>query len=367
MKILIFAGLSKSILLFNRDLVISMIEKGHEVICVGPEIDSKDEFESIGAKFIQVPFNRYSTNPLTGLKVIKAIKRVIKDEKVDLYYGFQAVPVTYGVMGAVYAKCPHIYAAMTGAGKIVQDRPGLFNKFIRFVLTVFTKISLKRCNKVFFLNKDNLEYFIEHQIVRKEQAVKVNGSGVNTVKFSFKPMPEQNSFLFVGALLRLKGIMEYLNAARIVKKKHPEASFVVVGGIDIRLSAITEEELQPYIDDGTIEYAGYQKNVVPFYENCSVFVLPSYSEGIPNSVIEAMSVGRPIITTDATGCKETVDEGINGFKVPVGNTDALAEKMIWFIENRDEAKEMGKRARIMAQDKFDVTNVNKVMMDTMNI
>lgn len=367
MKIMVFAGLSKSILLFNRDLVISMIAKGNEVICVGPEDDCASEFTSIGAKFIQVPFNRYSTNPLTGLKVISAIKKIIKEEKVDLYYGFQAVPVTYGVMGAVYGKCPHIYAAMTGAGKIVQDRPGFFNKFIRIVLTLFTKVSLKKCRRVFFLNEDNLIYFIEHNIVDKAQAVKVNGSGVNTIKFAYTERNNNSSFLYVGALLRLKGIIEYMEAARIVKRKYPNAEFVVVGGIDIRLSAITEEELQQYVNDGTISYAGYQKDVVPFYKNCSVFVLPSYSEGIPTSVLEAMSVGRPIITTDATGCRETVEEGINGFKVPVGNIEALAEKMIWFIENHGEAEVMGKRARKMAEEIFDVEIVNKAMMETMNL
>ena len=367
MKVLIFAGLSKSILLFNRDLVVSMISKGHEVICVGPESDCISDFDAIGARFIQIPFNRYSTNPFTGVHIIKELKNIIKKEHVELYYGFQAVPVTYGVVAASMAKCQNIYAAMTGAGKIVQNRPGFFNKFIRLVLSTFTRISLKKCKRVFFLNEDNLKYFIDHHIVKKEQAVKVNGSGVNVDRFAFKEMKNSNSFLYVGALLRLKGIIDYMEAARLVKKQYPDAKFVVVGGIDIRLSAITESELQQYIDDGTILYAGYQNNVIPFYEQCSVFVLPSYSEGIPTSVIEAMSVGRPIITTNATGCWETVDDGVNGYKVPVGDIEALASKMIWFIENCEDAISMGKKSRDMAEHKFNVVKVNKVMMETMNL
>ena len=367
MKVLIFAGLSKSILLFNRDLVISMISRGHEVICVGPENDCSSEFSAIGARFIQLPFNRYSTNPFTGIRIINKLKNIIKNEHVDLYYGFQAVPVTYGVVAASMARCPNIYAAMTGAGKIVQNRPGLFNKFIRLVLSSFTRVSLKKCRSVFFLNEDNLKYFIDHHIVNKQQAVKVNGSGVNVNRFAYKEIEKNNSFLFVGALLRLKGIIEYMEAARLVKRDYPDAEFVVVGGIDIRLSAITEEELKPYIDDGIIKYAGYQKDVLPFYEHCTVFVLPSYSEGIPNSVIEAMSVGRPILTTDATGCRETVEDGVNGFKVAVGDVETLAKKMKWYIENPNETVSMGKKSRVFAEQKFNVELVNKNMLETMNL
>ncbi len=364
---MIFAGYSNSILLFNKELVRTMVQKGHRVICVGPETGYDNEFKKIGATFIQVPFNRYSTNPFTGLRIIKQIKKIIKNEKINIYYGFQAIPITYGIYAAKKAKCPNIYASLTGAGKIAQNRNGLYNKLIRHTLSFLMKKTLKECKKVFFLNKDDLSYFICHKIVKETQCVKVNGSGVNIERFAQKPLPQKDHFLFIGSLLRLKGIVEYMEAAKIIKHNYKDSTFTVVGAIDQRLSAITKEELDKYINEGVIDYKGYQKDVRPYLEKCSVFVLPSYSEGIPTCVLEAMSVGRPIITTNATGCKETVKNGVNGYKVKVGSIEELAEKMAWFIEHKKEAKKMANNSRKMAEHIFNVDIVNNIMMKEMNI
>jgi glycosyltransferase involved in cell wall biosynthesis len=195
----------------------------------------------------------------------------------------------------------------------------------------------------------------------------VKGSGVNMDKFKNKPIQDYPVFLFVGRLIRDKGVLEYIEAAKLVKRRYPEAKIQIVGYFDTNPTAISPKEFHSYLDNGMIEYLGATDDVRPFLEKSSVFVLPSYHEGIPKSVLEAMAMGRPIITTDAPGCKETVLEGVNGFLVPVKDSEKLAEKMIWMIENKDKAIKMGQQSVRICKENFDVKKVNEVLLKTMNL
>lgn len=367
MKIAFFSGFSKSILSFNSELVTKISESGHEIVCIGPEEGYKEQFQSLGANFIQVKFNRHSTNPFDILLRIKKLKKVFRENNFDAYYGFTTVGATVGAISAKLAGIKRIYVAITGAGKVVLPKKGLFNNFLRLALFFLYRMSLKNCEKVFFLNNQNKQFFIKHKIVRTDQVVKVGGSGVNLEKFTPQPLPEKNSFLFVGSLLKLKGIMEYMQAAYLVKKKHPEAEFHIVGEIDERLSAISKEELDKYVDNGTVVYHGYQNDVRPYYVKCRCFVLPSYTEGIPTCVIEAMATKRPIITTFAPGCSETIIDNKEGFLVPVADVISLAEKMNYMIEHPGETEKMAEASLIRVKQEFDVNKVNEVMMKAMQL
>lgn len=159
--------------------------------------------------------------------------------------------------------------------------------------------------------------------------------------------------------------MEYLEACRIVKQKHPEIRCLLVGPFDTNPSALKPETLQPYIDENIIEYGGEAKNVIPFLKQCNVFVLPSYREGTPKTVLEAMACGKAIITTNAPGCKETVTNGVNGFLVPVKNINKLADKMKNLYENQELVAQMGKAGREIAEERFDVKKVNNTIINTM--
>jgi glycosyltransferase involved in cell wall biosynthesis len=187
----------------------------------------------------------------------------------------------------------------------------------------------------------------------------INGSGVNLDDYAPTVLPEASAFLMVGRLTGDKGINEYVEAAVHVKAKHPEAEFYLVGPEDDDDKSVNVDMLNKAVSEGVIQYAGKVEDVRPFINRCRVFVLPSYHEGTPRTVLEAMSMGRPIITTDATGCRETVEEGVNGFKVPVKSKDILAEKMIWMIEHPDETAQMGVRSRRMCEKKYDVRSINK--------
>lgn len=367
MKVALFAGHSKAILQFHTELITEIISRGHEVVCIGPELEFKEQFQKIGAEFIHIHFNRHSINPLSGISIIKTLSKVLKENKIDIYYGFTAVPSVYGVISAKKAGIKNIYMGITGAGKIVQSRKGMFNKFIRIALSVMYKNSIKKCRKVFFLNDDNINYFVKHKLISKDKCVKTGGSGVNLTRFQPRPVPENDSFLFIGALLKFKGICEYMEAARLVRKEYPNSEFHIVGEIDKRVSAITQEELDEYVNDGSVICHGYQNDVKPFLNDCRYFVLPSYSEGIPTCVIEAMATGRPIITTDAPGCNETVIDGKNGFLVPVKNVEKLKEKMIYMIEHPNEIEKMAKYSRRLVEERFDVEIVNSIMIKTMEL
>ena len=180
-------------------------------------------------------------------------------------------------------------------------------------------------------------------------------------------MPCGNAFLCISRLIKDKGVYEYLQAARNVKSKYPNTRFLLVGPFDSNPSALKPDELQPYIDNGIIEYFGEASDVRPYLEMCNVFVLPSYREGTPKTVLEAMATGRAIITTDATGCRETVTNGENGYLVPVKDIDALSYAMTDLIENPDRILQMSQKGLELVGQKFDVKIINKKINDTMNL
>ena len=238
---------------------------------------------------------------------------------------------------------------------------------VRAILTAEYKASMRKCPVVFFQNHDDEAIFRKHGIIKDQKVVLLHGSGVNTEKFTFMPLPENPAFLCISRLIRDKGVVEYLDACRELKKDHPDVRCLLVGPYDTNPSAITPEELRPYLDDGSVEYCGEATDVRPYFAETSVYVLPSYREGTPKTNLEAMACGRAVITTDAPGCKETVVDGENGFLVPVKDSDAVAERMIWFIEHPDKIPEMARESLRYVQEKYDVNKVNADMIRIMKL
>lgn len=195
----------------------------------------------------------------------------------------------------------------------------------------------------------------------------MRGSGVNLDKFTVQPMPKTFGFLCISRLIRDKGVYEYLEACRKIKAIHPEVRCLFVGPFDTNPSSLKKEELQQFIDDGIIEYFGEQSDVVPYISQCSVYVLPSYREGTPKTVLEAMACGRAVITTDAPGCRETVDDKVNGLLVPVKDVDSIVEAMEYLISHQDEMNRMAKLGRKKAEEVFDVNKVNATICETMGL
>jgi len=246
-----------------------------------------------------------------------------------------------------------------------QGKRALVNKLAQGLY----RLALDGSHHVFFQNFDDQKLFSERGLIgASSKSSVVAGSGIDIDSFekaSFQG--ESVVFLLIARLLGDKGVREYIAAARCVKEKHADVQFHLVGWIDENPDAIAQHELDGWVSEGVVNYLGRLSDVRPAIENCSVYVLPSYREGTPRTVLEAMAMGRAIITTDAPGCRETVVDGDNGFLVPVRSFDALVEAMIRFIEQPDLVVKIDARSRQIAEEKYDVHKVNEVMLREMGV
>jgi glycosyltransferase involved in cell wall biosynthesis len=305
-------------------------------------------------------------NPFFDLKTLWQLKNIIEKEKIELIFSYTIKPVIYGSIVAKFCGIKNIYSLITGLGYIFID-DSVRGKILRSLVQTLYSIALKANQKVFFQNSDDLNLFVKNKIVAEKKSIVINGSGVDLDSFSYSSVPNNCIFLFVGRLIKDKGIMEYLAAAQKIKSRYQQAKFQLVGASDKNPTSITAEELRHITTSGIVEYLGFLNDVRPAIKAASVFVLPSYREGTSKAVLEAMSMGRPIITTDAPGCRETVVDGVNGFLVPIKNTEKLAEAMEKFILHPELMVKMGKESRHLAEEKYDVHKVNKVILQTMDI
>lgn len=368
MKIVVISSYTPSLFLFRLDMMKAFIKQGYDVIALGPDDEEKweDKFKEHNIQYKSIYLERSGTSIINDLKTYKSIKKRLKEIKSDKVFSYHPKPVIYGSIAAHHAGVNEIYALVAGLGSVFRGE-GLKNKIIKTIMKLEYKYACKNCNYVFFQNKDDQGEFINNKIVNYEDTFIINGSGVNTEKFKVADMPEKEAFLFIGRLIKDKGLIEYLEACKIIKSKYKDIRCMLVGPFDTNPSSIKQDELEPYIKDKTIEYFGEQEDVRPYIEQCSTFVLPSYHEGTPKTVLESMSMGRAIITTDAPGCRETVINEKNGFLVKTKDVDDLVQKMELIIKNKDLSKKMGIESRKIVMEKYDVNLVNESIMKAMNM
>lgn len=351
---------------FRGDLIKRIISCGYEVIVTGPNRVGVEKIEALGARFVEIPMNKNGVNPNEDLKYQKALYELFKKEKPDVVLGYTSKPVIYGSIAAKKAGVPHKVAMITGLGYAFTAQTKKA-KAIRAVMSVLYKKALNCADTVIFQNPDDREQFVSSGLVKSEKCRVVNGSGVNTNRFSVADYPDKITFFMLSRVMYSKGIREYLRACELVKEKHPEVRFMLLGACENIQDSLSKEDLAPYVEKGIIEHFGETDRVEDYYKQCSVYVLPSYREGTPRTVLEAMSMGRAIITTDAPGCRETVIDGKTGFLVPVKNAEAVAEKMTEFIENPELIKTLGAASAEYAREKFSVDKVNDDMCCHLNI
>lgn len=368
MKIILLSNSTPSLFHFRLDMMLAFVRQGCEVVAVGDESEVKWEtyFKARGIRYRCIRIQRNGLNPFADLSACWRIRRLLKEEKPDKIFSNQAKMVIYGGIAANSLGFSEVYPLIAGLGSVFLAS-GLKGKLIQTIVKQQYKLAMRKSPKVFFQNPDDAGFFTENKIVPEEKIVFLNGSGVNLDKFKVQPFPVAFGYLCVSRLIKDKGIVEYLKACRIIKKNHPHVRCLLVGPYDTNPSAIRPEELKPYIDDGSVEYFGEQDDVYPYLAQCTVFVLPSYREGTPKSVLEAMACGKAIVTTDAPGCRETVTDGVNGFLVPVKNCDALVEKMLLLYGKPSMCERMGKESRRIVEQKFDVRLVNQKILKTMQI
>ena len=378
MKFLVIASHPVSVLKFRGHLIQALKNKGCEIHIATPLLKSypkvSKELKSLGYITHNIPMQRTGTNPLADAKTLKSLYTLMRDIKPTYVLAYTIKPVIYGTLAAWAAKVPHRFALITGLGYAFQqvEETGKRNYFQKIIHELYRQ-ALSKTDIVFFQNPDDLNLFKQLKLIsNKTPTTIVNGSGVDTSEYNIAPLPVSNKqpeirFLLIARLLADKGIREYANAAKIIKNKYPEVNFDLVGLIDSNPTAISQQELDEWVDQGLLNFWGRLDDVRPAIAASSIYVLPSYREGTPRTVLEAMSMGRPVITTDAPGCRETVVDSYNGYLVPVKSVDGLVKAMEEFILNPELISTMGKASRKIAEDKFDVHSVNNIMINEMNL
>lgn len=366
-KIAIIVNEVSTLLHFRKELVLDLVKEGYEVFCLaeGYEPSTKEIIVSWGAKPVEHNLKRSNLNPLADIIEVFKLRKILKDIEPDMVLTCFVKPVIFASLAAKLAGIKKRVGMIEGLGYAFTpstEKKGLKAKIIKFLQIQLYKVALPTLDKVLFLNPDDQrDLLIENNIKVKSTEI-LGGIGVNLdyYRYSEPKIKTDVSFIFLGRLLREKGIFEFLEAAKVVKKEKPNTQFLVLGQIDKQNpTAMSEEKLQEYIDDNIIEYLGYVKNVPDYIEKVDVFVLPSYREGVPKSTQEAMAMGKVILTTDVPGCRETVVDGVNGFLVPLFSAEKLAEKMLELINKPILVRSMGVESRRIAEEKFDVRKVNK--------
>jgi glycosyltransferase involved in cell wall biosynthesis len=368
MKIMIIGALPSSLYNFRGDLIIELAKK-HSVVSMacGATQEEINEIKLLGCSYIDYPISRNGLNPLKDITTMLAIKKAVEQERPDVVISYTIKPVVWGGIGLLLSKHKsQFFPMITGLGYAFQGG-SLVRNCLSFLVKSLYRLALTNANGVIFQNQDNKQIFIDNKIVNKEKCHLVNGSGVNLNDYKIEKISTEPTFLLIARLLKEKGIREYFIAANIVKKTYPKTIFNLVGPEDPSPDAISKKELDHWCESGAINYHGSTTDVRKFIRESNVYVLPSYHEGMPRTTLEAMAMARPILTTNVPGCKETVVNGVNGWLVEKESGDALAKKMIWFLENSRDWPSMGAASRCMVEEKFDVNKVNLSILEILGI
>ena len=353
-----------TVLNFRRELISAFQAKGWTVwvICpkecnLMPGQDLHEKFSEIGVNFESCEMSRTGTNPIPDLKTCFDLYELFRKIRPVIVLNFTVKPVIYGSIAARFAGVPKTASNITGIGSILTaPTSGLKNRILSRVLFFLYRVSLRSNHSVFFQNPDDLELFASNKLVAVSRAVLLNGSGVDLNRFkpSEQTKSEHGRFLFIGRLLLDKGIHEFIKAAEILKAEFPEAEFSILGPVDEGKGGLSEDDVDALAKSGHVTFFPAADDVIPFLHKNDVLVLPSYREGTPRAVLEAMACGLAIVTTDAPGCRETVIDGENGYLVPVQSVNDLADAMERFLSDRELAGRMGKRSIKIAREKYDV-------------
>lgn len=375
MKVAIIGTIASSIYGFRSDLIKALVSQDHQVYAFFSERSFEDvkKIEALGAIPVVYTINRGGINPLHDVKATLELTKKLKRIKPDIVFSFAAKAVVFGTLAAKLARIPKIVGMIEGLGYTFTEQPlgsNIKTNLIKRAQILLYKVALPQLDKLIFLNPDDPKDLLYRYSIKVNKVEVLGGIGLNLEDYNYSNVyPITPTFIFIARLLAEKGIHDYIAAARIVKESYPNTKFIVLGAIDEQsLGALKDSELNKYVESNIIEHHGHVYNVSEWIAKSSVFVLPSYyREGVPRSTQEAMAIGRAVITTDVPGCRETVVNGVNGFLVEKWNPEAIAEKMIYFIENPEQIAIMGNESYKIAQEKFDAEKVNQRLLKMIGI
>lgn len=375
MKILFLSHLDMNLYLFRRPIMEALHKEGHEVIAMCPKGEYFDRFKELGIKAISYEISRESLNPFKELKTLLSIAQKLSELKPDILHTFMLKPNIYGTLASKIASIPYVICSVTGLGSFYIEE-SFKSRAIRYLIETLSRIVFKIAKKVVFQNEDDRQLFIQKGLVESSKTHLIKGSGINTKLFDpalISPstlvryrqelgLEKKHVVLMVARAIAHKGVREYYEAARLLGAFTSDShlAFIFVGDTDEgNPSCVSSKELySPHV-----LWLGHREDILELMALCDVFVLPSYREGIPRTLLEASSLAKPMVTSLAVGCKEVVKEGENGFLVPVGDTKALAQKIHYLVQNPALRLSMGEKARQIAQKEFDVSIIVKAHLE----
>jgi len=353
----------------------TLVDQGHQVVAVCPRGAFTDKFVDYGIDVCTYTIDRKSFNPFKEIITFFKIILIFRQIKPDVLHAFTIKPCVYSALASRFANIPSVYGAITGLGSIFVDASRCkINAAV--YLSYLMKFAFQFVDKVVFQNDDDLNFFVERRILPRSKAALIRGSGVDTEFFCMKRISSERLdglrqrlslplanvvVLMVGRAIRHKGVVEYIQAAAKVREQIFNVDFVLVGGVDDgNPSSVSRDYL---CSQSHIHWLGHRDDIAELTALCDICVLPSYREGVPRSLLEAAAMGKPIVTTDAVGCREVVEDGVNGFLVPVRDVGALAQRIVQLIQDAELRERMGRAGRLKAVQEFDVRHVVRQYLD----
>lgn len=346
MKILVLANVGMGLYKFRKEVLEELIKQNYEVYISLPYDNYVPKLQALGCTFIETKMSRRGTNPLQDIKLFMNYLKIMKRIKPDVVLTYTIKPNVYGGIACAFTHTPFI-ANITGLGTAVQNK-GIMQK----ITLLLYKFGLKKAACVFFQNQSNRKFFKDHHIVKGKTRL-IPGSGVNLEQHKFEVYPHNHAyvrFLFIGRMMKAKGIEELMQAAQIIKEKYPEARFDFIGGMEEDYT----KQLQQLENENVIHYYGQQDDVHSFIKQSHATILPSYHEGLANVLLESASAGRPVLASRVPGCMETFEEGLTGYGFDAKCVDSLVQTIVKFIQlPYEQKKAMGIAARKKMEKEFD--------------
>jgi len=360
MKVAICINTAWNIANFREGLIRRLREDGHDVIAVAPEDEFVPAIEELGARFMHMPMDNQGTNPLRDLGLCWRYLRLFKRERPDAVFTYTVKPNIYASLAGHLLKIP-VINNVSGLGATT-----ISESWVSKVVTTLYRLAFWYSKTVFFQNNDDLELFTKYGLVRSEQAKRLPGSGINLAKFVVTPLPTSGTprFLLVARMLRDKGVVEFVEAARTLKQAGARAECCLLGPADVQNpAAISMQEITAWEKEGVIKYLGVTTDVAAEIAKATCVVLPSYREGTPRALLEAAAMGRPIVTTNAVGCREVVEDGVNGLLCNVRDGQNLYAKMAAIAAMpHDQLRAMGQKGREKVEKEFNEEIVQNIYM-----
>lgn len=369
MRVAVIGGVADMLVKLRGPLLSDLAARGHQVVACGVAAtkEMRQKIESFGASYRELRLNPTSLNPINDWQSLKSVRNLYREYQPKVVFCYTIKPVIFSCLAASKKGIPHVYPMITGLGYGFGDET-IRQKGVRIIISCLYRRALRRCCGVFFQNPDDRDLFVDRKLLPPTTpSFMVNGSGVDVARFAPVALPAKPVFLMVARLLKDKGVREYVEAARLIKKRYPLVQFILGGDLHPNPMSIGAGIVEDWVREGVVEHIPQFEDVRSLIARALVYVLPSYREGTPRTVLEAMAMGRPIITTNVPGCRETVTDGLNGLLVSARDPQSLALAMQRFVETPQMAVEMGRHGRRIACEKYDVHDVNEVLMNTMGL